>query len=97
MPAEFSLGAQLYFVQDATDPLGPIVYELVVRERTATRVLMTTRNVSEGKGFGWRVIDRGGLEGFFIVEHEAGPLWRYYALIRMHLLISDALARMLVY
>ena len=38
------------------------------------------------------VIPPGGLEGFFLVEHEARPIWRYYALTRVHLLIPAALA-----
>lgn len=92
MPAEFSPGARLYFVQDATDSLGPIVYELTVRERSATRLVMTTRNLSKGRAFGLSVIEPGGLEGFFSVEHEAGPLWRCYALTRVHLLIPAAMA-----
>ena len=92
MPAEFGTGARLYFVQDAPDSLGPIVHELTVRERSATRLVMTTRNISKGRAFGWSVIDPGGLEGFFTVEHEAGPLWRCYALTRVHLLIPDAMA-----
>jgi hypothetical protein len=38
------------------------------------------------------VIDPGGLEGFFMVEREAGSIWRYYSLTRVHLLIPDAMA-----
>jgi hypothetical protein len=92
VPADFNTGARLYFVQDAADSLGPIVQELIVRERSATRLVATTRNVSEGRIFGWPVVGLGGLEGFWAVEHEGGALWRYYALTRVHLLISDAMA-----
>ena len=91
-PAEFVIGARLYFMQDAMDSLGPIVHELTVRERSATRIIMTTRNINRGKILGIPVIGLGGLEGFFMVEHESGPIWRYYSLTRVHLLISDAMA-----
>jgi hypothetical protein len=46
---------------------------------------MTTRNMNKGRVYGWPVIDPGGLEGFFMVEHEAGPIWRYYALNRANI------------
>jgi hypothetical protein len=91
-PAEFVTGARLHFVQDATESLGPIVHQLIVRERSAARLVMTTRNVNKGRVYGWPVIDPGGLEGFFMVEREAGPIWRYYALTRAYILVSDAMA-----
>jgi hypothetical protein len=91
-PAEFVEGAQLYFVQDAVESLGPIVHELTVRERSAERLVMTTRNVNKGRAYLVPVIDPGGLEGFFMVEREAGSIWRYYSLTRVHLLIPDAMA-----
>jgi hypothetical protein len=53
---------------------------------------MTTRNMTKGRVYGWPVIDPGGLEGFFVVEREAGPIWRYYALTRAHILVSEAMA-----
>lgn len=90
-PAEFVEGAQLYFVQDAVESLGPIVHELTVRERSAERLVMTTRNVNKGRAYLVPVIDPGGLEGFFMVEREAGSIWRYYSLTRVHLLIPDAM------
>jgi len=91
-PSEFTQGAHLYFVQDAMDSLGPIVHELTVRERSPSRLVMTTRNANRGKVFGVPVIAPDGLEGFFVVEHESGPLWRYYSMTRVNLLISDAMA-----
>jgi hypothetical protein len=91
-PAEFVTGARLHFVQDAMDSLGPIVHEMTVRERSAARLVMTTRNVNKGRVYGWPVIDPGGLEGFFVVEREAGPIWRYYALTRAHILVPGAMA-----
>jgi hypothetical protein len=91
-PVEFVAGAQLYFVQDAMDSLGPIVHELTVRERSAAQLIMTTRNITKGMVYGLPVINPDGLEGFFMVEHEDGPIWRYYALTRVHLLIPDAMA-----
>ena len=90
-PAEFVIGARLHFVQDAMESLGPIVHEITVRERSAARLVMTTRNTNKGRVYGWPVIDPGGLEGFFVVEHEAGSIWRYYALTRAHILISNAM------
>jgi hypothetical protein len=91
-PAEFATGARLHFVQDAMDSLGPIVHEMTMRERSAARLVMTTRNVNKGRVYGWPVIDPGGLEGFFVVEREAGPIWRYYALTRARILVPDAMA-----
>jgi len=91
-PAEFVAGALLYFMQDDTESLGPIVHELTVRERTADRIVITTRNVNKGKVHFIPVIDPGGLEGLFIVEREAGSIWHYYSLTRVHLLIPDAMA-----
>ena len=90
--AEFVEGARLYFVQDAVESLGPIVHELTVRERSAERLVMTTRNVNKGRAYLMPVIDPGGLEGFFMVEREAGSIWRYYSLTRVHLLVPDAMA-----
>ena len=90
--AEFVEGARLYFVQDAVESLGPIVHELTVRERSAERLVMTTRNVNKGRAYLLPVIDPGGLEGFFMVEREAGSIWRYYSLTRVHLLVPDAMA-----
>lgn len=91
-PAEFVEEAQLYFVQDAVESLGPIVHELTVRESSAERLVMTTRNVNKGRAYLMPVIDPGGLEGFFMVEREAGSIWRYYSLTRVRLLIPDAMA-----
>jgi hypothetical protein len=91
-PAEFVKGARLYFVQDDMEALGPIVHELTVRERSAERIVLTTRNVNKGRAYFLPVIDPGGLEGFFMVEREAGSIWRYYSLTRVHLLIPDAMA-----
>jgi hypothetical protein len=90
--AEFVEGARLYFVQDAVESLGPIVHELIVRERSAERLVMTTRNVNKGRAYLMPVIDPGGLEGFFMVEREGGSIWRYYSLTRVHLLVPDAMA-----
>jgi len=91
-PAEFGVGTPLYFVQDDTEPIGPIVHELIVRERSQTRLVVSTRSLNRGAVYGMSVIPPGGLEGFFLVEHETGPIWRYYALTRVHLLIPAALA-----
>ena len=91
-PAEFVKGARLYFVQDDTESLGPIVHELTVRERSPERLVITTRNVNKGRAYLLPVLDPGGLEGFFMVEREAGSIWRYYSLTRVHLLVPDAMA-----
>ena len=53
---------------------------------------MTTRNVNKGKAYFLPVLDPGGLEGFFMVEREAGSIWYYYSLTRVHLLIPNAMA-----
>jgi hypothetical protein len=91
-PAEFVTGARLHFVQDAMESLGPIVHEMTVRERSAARLVMTTDNINKDMVYGWPVIDPGGLEGLFMVEHEAGSIWRYYALARANILVSKAMA-----
>jgi hypothetical protein len=91
-PAEFVRGARLYFVQDDMESLGPIVHELTVHERSPERLVITTRNVNKGRAYLVPVLDPGGLEGFFMVEREAGSIWRYYSLTRVHLLVPDAMA-----
>ena len=91
-PAEFVRGARLYFVQDDMESLGPIVHELTVRERSPERLVITTRNVNKGRAYLVPVLDPGGLEGFFMVEREAGSIWSYYSLTRVHLLVPDAMA-----
>jgi hypothetical protein len=64
-PAELFVGAPIYFVQDDTEALGPIVHKLIVRERSAVWLVVSTRSMNKGMVYGLLVINPGRLEGFF--------------------------------
>ena len=77
-PAEMLDGQPHYFWQSAS---GKFAYRVQVREHSATRMVVEMENIT---GFAMLLLPAfrpGDARMLYFIEHEAGDVWRYYALI----------------
>jgi hypothetical protein len=79
---ELAPGHDLYFAHDDNRVSGEIVYRLSVRERTPSRLVVATENVSPMRKLLLTLVDPGGLQSIQFLDRETPTLWRYYALAR---------------
>lgn len=86
-PAEFRPGARLHFLYDDAEPVGPMVYETLVRAADAGGLALVSRNLDPARLMGFTVADPGDITSQVTVHREAGPgdLMRYYALAAVKL------------
>jgi hypothetical protein len=82
---ELGAGAVAHLYLDDAEPIAGVVHELVVRERTADRVVVATRNVTAARA--WRVLvaGEGDLEVVIFLDRVGPDTWHYYALSRFAL------------
>ena len=88
-PDDLRAGATIYSLQDDSDPLGPLISAMTIIERSATRLRVAFRNVSDGRFFGLRVLPAGAAEGMLFLEQAPGGDWRLYTLSRLTTDIPD--------
>jgi hypothetical protein len=80
---ELRPGSSLFFVEDRTDPLGEMVQQLTVRERSPGRLQVELTNISPATFALITVLPAGGARTQLTLEHEDGDVWRYYTLTRI--------------
>jgi hypothetical protein len=84
-PREFRDGARLYAVYDDSDPIGPVIYEMVVQTAGSDGVSLVARNLERGRLMGFTVAEPGALASLLTVQRHEGDLFRYYALVAVAL------------
>ncbi len=80
--ADIQAGRTLYFMQDENNPLGPVAFRIDVRDRTASRLSFNSTNTSVFPVLIFDVVKPGGFQSYYLIEREAGDIWRYAALVR---------------
>jgi hypothetical protein len=90
-PAEFAQGALLHLLYDDSQPIGPVVYEFAVRERTDARIVLSMRNISPAKAVGLTLGGPGDILVAIFLERESASLWRYYSLSHTNLAVPFGL------
>jgi hypothetical protein len=80
---EIREGAELHFLRKENNPSGPIVYRLVVRERSADRLVVGVANVSPARVLLIPLFDVGEQELITFLVREDDETWRYYAVTRV--------------
>lgn len=84
-PEELIKGARVHLAYDDAEPIGAVVHQLDIRERTPSRVVVTTSNMTAARLMGMTVAAPGDLEMAIFLDREAPDVWRYYALSRFAL------------
>ena len=77
---EIETGRILRFSQEENAILSPVIYRLSVIERTQDRLIYTIVNESAAKALFFRAGEPGDFRQYYVIEREAGNLWRYYGL-----------------
>ena len=73
-------GRTLRFSQEENAILSPVIYRLSVIERTQDRLIYTIVNESAAKALLFRAGEPGDIRQYYVIEREAGNLWRFYSL-----------------
>jgi Family of unknown function (DUF6675) len=79
--------AQLYYWLKEDNPTAGVVYQVLVQERTPSRLVFETVNVTPVKAkllvFRAEVAAPGEYRQLYYIERERDDVWRYYSLVRM--------------
>ncbi len=73
-------GHTLRFSQEENAILSPVIYRLSVIERTQDRLIYTIVNESAAKALLFSASEPGDIRQYYVIEREAGNLWRFYSL-----------------
>lgn len=87
-PDELTPGRVLHYLQEDNDPTRPVVYRLEVRERTPDRVVLALANETPIAIAILDVAEPEGYQFLYVLEREAGEVWRYYNLYRARLALD---------
>jgi len=80
---ELQPGKSLYFWQDEDHVMKGVIFQLTIRARGNDRLEFETVNAS-GMGVAFiDVVDPGNLQQLYVIEREAGDVWRYYSIARL--------------
>lgn len=77
---DLEAGRTLRYAQKENSMLSSVVYRLTVTERTQDRFVYSIVNESPASVMFLTVGESGDFRQHYVVEREAGDLWRYYSL-----------------
>ena len=75
-------GAQFYYFQDESSPLGPVIFLMTIIERSPKRLIFTSINISPFQVPFFDAVKAGGFDQYYIIQKELGQTWTYYSLVR---------------
>lgn len=85
--SDFVPGAEFYYWSEENNPTTEVIYQMHVHERTPTRLVFESTNVTPLKAklllFRREVAAPGEFRQFYYIEREDDETWRYYSLVRM--------------
>jgi hypothetical protein len=79
-PDELRPGERFHILHDDSEPMGPVVYAVELREVGPDGFTMVTRNAGPARLFGFTVAKPGQLSSMLTVERAAPGLFHYYTL-----------------
>jgi len=79
--AELRAGAR-FLSETGSFTSGAVTYRLELREATAERLVVTVENTTVMHHLLINLFDPGELQSLYVLEHESGDVWTYYALTR---------------
>lgn len=78
---------ELYYWLEEDNPTAGIVYQMLVHERTPSRLVFETVNITPVKArlliFRARIAQPGEYRQLYYIERESDDTWHYYSLVRM--------------
>lgn len=84
---DFVPDRELYYWLKEDNPTAGVVYQMLVHERTPSRLVFETINVTAVKAkllfLRAEIAARGEVRQLYYIERETDDTWRYYSLIRM--------------
>jgi dipeptidyl aminopeptidase/acylaminoacyl peptidase len=84
---EFVTDATLYYWLKEDNPTAGVVYQMRIHERTPSRLVFESVNVTPVKAsallLGIRIAAPGEFRQLYYLERESGSTWHYYSLVRM--------------
>lgn len=84
---DFVPDAELYYWLKEDNPTAGVVYRTLVRERTPSRLVFETVNVTPVKArlliFRAEIAAPGEYRQLYYIERESDDVWHYYSLVRM--------------
>jgi hypothetical protein len=80
---ELQPGRTLYFWQDENTPAGEVVYRMIIRERSADRLVLEIENALPVRFLFLPLFGPGEYQLLYFLERESGDVWRYYSLTRV--------------
>jgi hypothetical protein len=78
--AELKSGQDFYLSQRDSRGANEVIYRMRVRERTLTRFVIETQNVTPVRLWALTVFKPGNLRSLYFIEQYDPGIWRYYAL-----------------
>ncbi|HMB73123.1 MAG TPA: DUF6675 family protein [Gammaproteobacteria bacterium] len=84
---DFVPDAELYYWVEEDNPTSGLVYQMLVHERTADRLVFESVNRTAVKAkllfLPFKLAEPGEFRQRYIIERENGDIWRYYSLVRL--------------
>jgi hypothetical protein len=86
-PEELEPGALLHYWLKEDNPTAGVIYHLLIHERTPSRVVFETANLTPLRAslllLGARIAAPGEFRQIYYIEQQADSTWSYYSLVRL--------------
>jgi hypothetical protein len=79
---ELRAGRDLFFSETGSLTSGAVTYRLRVRDASPERLVLTIENVGTMRRLFIPLFEPGELQTVYVLEQEAGEVWRYFQLTR---------------